>query len=140
MSAPLSNELFFQAHRGLDLAWMGTGNTGYGKIDKSALGTHWTTDPEVAKRFSHKGEDASWRTKYAKIMHANVPMGSVETRKEILHKHGADWTLGDPFKEKEVLVKEGAPVQLTGITKLRKSGEQVKSRTRTYKQPREMKA
>jgi hypothetical protein len=38
------------------------------------------------------------------------------------------------------MVKEGAPVKITGVTNLRKSGEAVKSRKRTFNPPREKKA
>ena len=143
MTSPLSNELFYQVHRGLDLAWKGTGDIGYGKINKENLGTHWSASQDVAEKFANKSKYPSWRTNYAKVLHADVPLSSVETHEETLHRRGyAGFDRKDPFGEKEVPVREGAPVRLTGITKLRESKDknEIKSRKRTFNPPREMKA
>lgn len=140
----LSNELFHNVHRGLDLAWHGNNNIGFGNIDKKNLGTHWSASQDVAEKFANKNSKyPSWRTNYAKILHAQVPMSSVETDTETMKSRGyGNFGGKDPLGEKEVMVKEGAPVKLTGITKLRESKDknEVKSRKRSYNPPREMKA
>jgi hypothetical protein len=65
-------------------------------------------------------------------------MSSVETNTEKMRQGGfANFSSQDPHEEKEVMVKEGAPVKITGVTNLRKSGEAVKSRKRTFNPPRE---
>jgi hypothetical protein len=113
----------------------------------SNFGTHWSADEQVAKEFANSPNSRSmtphWRTDYAHIIHAEVPMSSVETETETMKRGGfANFSRQDPTEEKEVMVKEGAPVKVTGRTSLRRSKDEtaIKSRKRTYNPPREMKA
>lgn len=141
MNRNLSNELFFDAHRGVDLAsphYPKSGGSSNYVLDTDNIGTHWSVDPSVAKRFAHKGDDPSWRTRHARIVHANIPISSAESDQKVFRERGVD-TVGN-LGEKEIFVREGAPVQVTGITKLRKSGDTIKSRTRKFKTPRNMTA
>ena len=146
MSAPLSNELFFQAHRGVNLSYPHypkEGKSSQYRLDTKNLGTHWSADEEVAKRFANKGKYPDWRTDYARVVHAQIPMSSVETNTETMKEGGfANFSRQDPHNEKEVMTKEGAPVKITGMTTMRRSKDQneVKTRKRKYNPPREMKA
>ena len=131
----LSNELFHSVHRGL-VAKEG--------VDKSALGVHWSVEPKVAFRFATEGNrwPSKEEAKSKKILHAEVPMSSVETNTTQMQKRGYGSFPGpNKLDEQEVMVKEGAPVKLTGMTSLRLSkDETLKGRKRTYNPPREMKA
>ena len=147
MSAPLSNELFFQAHRGVNLSYPHypkEGKSTQYRLEKSNFGTHWSADEEVAKNFANKhSKYPDWRTDYARVIHADIPMSSVEMHTETMKQGGfANFSRQDPYGEKEVMTKEGAPVKVTGMTTLRRSKDQneVKTRKRTYKPPRERKA
>jgi hypothetical protein len=122
----LSNELFFQVHRGL---YIKPGE----KLESKQPGTHWSTSPVVAEAFARKGgESGSTRV----IFHANVPMSSVETRTGTLKRKEVG---GEYEHEQEVPVRFNKPVLVTGRTTLRGFGD-VKSRKRTYNPPREMPA
>jgi hypothetical protein len=146
MSAPLSNELFFQAHRGVNLSYPHypkEGKSSQYRLDTKNLGTHWSADEEVAQRFANKGKYPDWRTDYAHVIHAKVPMSSVETDTAKMKEGGfANFSRQDPHNEQEVMTKEGAPIQVTGMTTMRRSKDhtEVKSRKRNYNPPREMKA
>jgi hypothetical protein len=146
MSAPLSNELFFEAHRGVNLSYPHyprEGKSSQYRLDSKNFGTHWSADENVAKRFANKGEYPDWRTDYARVVHAEIPMSSVETHTETMKQGGfANFSRQDPMNEKEVMTKEGAPVRVTGMTTMRRSKDQteVKTRKRTYNPPREGKA
>jgi len=131
----LSNELFYEAHRGIRL---------YHKesLNKSELGMHWSTNPdkvsEIATSHMH------WPELKGRVIHGTIPMSAVETDTARLKDRGYMGFPGkeqDRLGEKEVPVKEGAVVKVTGITSHRRlrSGEH-KTRTRTYNPPREMKA
>ena len=117
----LSNELFYQVHRGLP--------TGKKHHIKKALGMHWSSDRGIAHRFSEGSTAFRGSTKYGAIIHANVPMSSVETDPRTLWEHRV--VQGDV--EQEVPVKKGAKVFVTGVTK--RKGD--KTRTRRYNPPRE---
>ena len=134
----LSQELFHTVHRGLRMP-----NTANPSIDTSALGVHWSTSEDVAQDFA--GRNMS--PERARVIHANVPMSSVETDTEVLKKRGfGSFPGANNLGEQEVMVKEGAPVHVTGITKMKDIGGyenervRVKTRTRRYNPPREMKA
>jgi hypothetical protein len=150
MSAPLSNELFFQAHRGVNISYPHypkEGKSSQYKLDMNNLGTHWSADEQVAKEFanhpSSRSNEPSWRTDYAHVIHAEVPVSSVETDTAKMKEGGfANFSRQDPHEEKEVMVKEGAPIKITGRTSLRRSKDEtaIKSRKRTFNPPREIKA
>ena len=146
----LSQELFFNVHRGVNTSYPHypkEGKSSQYKLDSQNLGTHWSADEQVAKEFANHPSSRrfypSWRTNHAKVIHAEVPVSSVETDTETMKRGGfANFSLQDPTEEKEVMVKEGAPVRVTGVTKLRESKDKgrVQSRKRTFNPPREMKA
>jgi hypothetical protein len=119
----LSNELFFPVYRGFP--------TGAKNSIKKSLGMHWSADKETASKFSVGSTSASAGKKHGVILHANVPMSSVETNPKTLWEHRVSGDL-----ESEVPVKKGSPVLVTGVTK-RKGN---KTRTRRYNPPREMQA
>lgn len=142
MSSPLSNELFFEAHRGLRIQGKET-------VDKGELGMHWSADKDKADEFATK--HIHWPTyERGETYHAQIPVSAVETNATRLRDRGfANFGNKDPFGEKEVPVQEGAKVRVTGVTKHRRvynvkndinKGTQLKSRTRKYNPPREMKA
>jgi len=146
----LSNELFFKVHRGVNVSYPhypeddGPRCSG---VDSKNLGVHWSANEDVAKGFANspnsRRTNPSWRTDYAKVIHADVPMSSVETNTTTMAERGySNFGGKDPWNEQEVMVKKGAPIKVTGITKLRQSKDknEVKSRKRTYKIPREMSA
>lgn len=158
----LSNELFFEAHRGLREA----PSKDYG------LGMHWSANENVARKFAggtlQPHDPNQWsRTdmnpvKPHTVIHANVPISSIETNAKVLGQHGVfnSFSQNQQFRglaahEQEVSVKQGAPVFVTGVTKFRQKyrdrtglgaipgiSKEVSSkpRTRTYNPPREMKA
>ena len=135
MSSPLSNELFFEAHRGIGLD--------KDKKVKPNLGIHWSVDKSKAAEIGLK--NSPLRTgNMAAVIHANIPISSAETNVEELKKLGwgfneqdvHEWLSRDPLGEKEVMVKKGAPVTVTGKTTYTPG----RMRKRTYNPPREMKA
>ena len=146
----LSQELFFQVHRGLNTSYPHypkEGKSSQYVLDDKNLGTHWSADQNVAEEFANspnsRSRKPSWRTDHATVVHAEVPMSSVETDSETMRQGGfANFSRQDPHEEKEVMVKESAPIRVIGVTKLRRSKDQekVKTRKRTYNPPREMKA
>ena len=146
----LSQELFLEAHRGVNTSYPHypkSGTSSQYNLDMNNLGTHWSADSQVAKEFANSPNSRAltphWRTDYAHVVHAQVPMSSVETDTETMRKGGfANFGSKDPHEEKEVMVKEGASVKITGVTNLRRSKDQdaIKTRKRTYNPPREMKA
>lgn len=146
MSA-LSNELFFEAHRGIS-----------GPIRKNrGLGTHFSADKDTATtmaQMNKEPEDFYYHPEHTTVIHADIPMSSVETSKHALMRSDV-WDIDNLNKnrEKEVTVKEGAKVRVKGISTRKApapydldTGErnpkfkQPRTRTRTYNPPREMKA
>jgi hypothetical protein len=136
VSAPLSNELFFNVHRGIAVGSEG--------IDqRSGVGMHWSADKEIAKDFAVDNTDRGYYEKPV-VLHGQVPLSSVETDPNTLQTK----KVGGNFEgEKEVPVKRGKKLLITGRTTLRqdKSLKDVKknrhlyskTRTRTYNPPRE---
>lgn len=127
MSSPLSNELFFEAHRGVTQS----------SVDKP-LGVHWSANRYTANLFATHELNESDKTahslyKHGSLISAQIPLSSVETDTEKLK----DYQITK--YESEVPVKRGAPVY---VTKIRTGGGEgdKRSRTRTYVPPREMKA
>lgn len=148
MSSPLSNELFFTVHRGISKP--------NPKPLRKELGTHWTTQEDIAHELADRqqtGHDFYYSPEYRTIIHGEVPMSSVETDTATLEK-GAVFSPTNLNKniEKEIPVKKGAKVRVTGITKIYKDprldmdtgkpveNRKIRTRKRTYNPPREMKA
>lgn len=143
------SELQFQVHRGLS-------DTEPISLAKN-LGMHWTTEENIANelaehyRTSRLDEhDQETTPEYRTIIHASVPISSVETNSATLRKYGVLPEETNKNPEKEVSVKKGAPVFVTGVTN-RKSdpwlvngqhnkNRKTRTRKRTYNPPREMKA
>ena len=121
----LSQELFFNAHRGV--------STGPKHKVKKSLGMHWSADEGIADMFSSR---VSANKPYGVIIHAQVPVSSVETDTAALKKAQVYGPQDDERDEKEVPVKKGSSVFVTGMTK--RSPDRY--RTRTYNPPREKKA
>lgn len=150
MSSPLSQELFHEVHRGVNTSYPHypkEGKSSQYKLDSKNMGTHWSADAQVAKEFANSPNSRAltphWRTNHAMVVHAEVPMSAVETDTEKMKKGGfANFSRQDPHDEKEVMVQEGAPIKVTGVTKLRESKDKtsIKTRKRTFKPAREMKA
>jgi len=155
----LSNELFFEAHRGLKQS----PSKDYG------LGMHWSADKGVARGFSGGGkkhDPNAWSSSTSSqphtVIHAQVPISSVESDRKTMGQRGvfdrnssSSQFRGLAEHEKEISVKPGAPVMVTGVTRYRKierpsqspyaipgiSKEvRTKPRTRTYNPPRMVKA
>ena len=131
----LSQELFFQAHRGLS-------NTRSNKISKENLGMHWSADRNVSTLFAARPDialgDSDLRSHNpSSVIHADIPLSSVETHTPTLEKGGVFEGIG----EDEVPVKKGSLVKVTGLTHITwPSKVRSRERTRTYTPPREMKA
>ena len=135
MSAPLSNELFFNVHRGIAVGEEGLD-------EKSGVGMHWSADQEIAKDFAVDNTDHGYYDKPV-VLHAQVPISSVETDTDALEGK----KVGGFFSgEKEVPVGRGKKMLITGRTTLRKDPnindrkirhQYPKERTRTYNPPRE---
>jgi len=102
------------------------------------LGTHWSADPSVARRFAGQ---------LGTVLHGEAPISAVETDTDALEKGqvfiGDKGIKGPP--EKEVPLKPGKSVKVKNVTSggMRVTPNWVMStrqRTRTYNPPREMKA
>ena len=124
-----TNEDQFEVHRGLKLH---SGNNF--SIDKGNLGMHWSSDQKIAEQaggIRHMPEAV-------RVLHAKVSKSAIEEDPQVLKDRFVQ--SADHF-EKEVPLKENAPVHVTGLTKFREtSNKEVKSRTRKYKPAREMRA
>jgi hypothetical protein len=127
-------ELSFPAHRGIFLS---------DKVyhsSNSGIGMHWSADQKIAEEMaSHAGTNLGSGTPI--IYHGEIPISSVETDFNRLY----DRSVLSPSnlnenREKEVPVKRGAPILVTGRTKGTLRNGVWKTRERTYKKPREMKA
>ena len=128
MSAPLSNELFFEAHRGIQ-----------DKLDpKYGVGMHFSAEHSVARRFAFQNTNSP-----GTIVHARIPISSVESDPKVLGQRGYD--KDNKFAESEIPVKQGAPILVTGITKYSAPKRTLdnlsrRDRYRRYNPPREMRA
>lgn len=136
MSAPLSNELFFNVHRGIAAGKEGV-------EQKRGVGMHWSANQEIAKDFAVDNTDRGYYEKPV-VLHGQVPLSSVETNTDTLYNRH----VGGNFEgEKEVPVGAGRKLLITGRTTLRQDKTLTdvkknrhrypKSRTRTYNPPRE---
>ena len=129
-------QLYFEAHRGVA--------SHPERLDtKDEVGMHWSTDKGVAKDFAVHSVKPGQTKPY--ILHAQIPVGSVDTDTERLN----DYKVGGKkyADEREVPVELGKRMLITGKTTLREGKEPdldtrphlryTKSRTRTYNPPRE---
>lgn len=131
----LSNELFFEAHRGV-------ASEPKNLMTRETVGVHWSANPQVAKDFAVDNSERSKKLPY--VFHANIPISSVETSTDTLYRN----MVGGPFEhEKEIPVKDYEPILITGRTKYRANKAvdsktakfndiYSKSRTRRYNPPR----
>ena len=143
MSAPLSNELFFEAHRGIRLR---SGN--FFKINKENLGTHWTANEQVARDFG----GINFQPEAGHVYHAQIPVSSVESDTNKLKESQVITKSGQSFNEDEIPVKPGAKIKVTGRTTYRETSKAdpkgrkdlaiipLRTRTRKYNPPRQMNA
>ena len=103
---------------------------------------HWSTNKDKAEELATT--HMHWPDKSGVVLHGAIPISSVETDTARLTKRGYMGFPGkeyDRLNEKEVPVKESAPVKVTGITKFRRLKDgQMKERKRSYNPPRAMKA
>ena len=104
------------------------------------MGMHWSASEKVAEVMASHAAEKRGSGSHV-IYHGEVPTSSVETDFNRLY----DRSVLSPSnlnenREKEVPVKRGAPVLVTGRTKGSLRNGVWKSRERTYKKPREMKA
>ena len=147
MTSPLSQELFFDIHRGLMPERMvkAAGGEIPTDVGKNRLGVHWTASPSVAKTFA--GDNGFWGT--GTVLHGTAPMSSVETDTSKLKEKQVD--LSGKLKEQEVTLKKGAPLNLTGKSTIKERpgmdpnypGESIplyRVRKRTYRPARKVQA
>jgi hypothetical protein len=121
----LSQELFFDAHRGIHA-------TSRKDIETTYAGMHWSAKEDVAKDFATGWAEPGYNHPF--VLHAQVPLSSIETNPSLLKEK----KVGGVFhKEEEVPVKLGKPIKLLGITKYRGGKTFEKARTRRYNPPRE---
>ena len=131
MSAPLSNELFFDVHRGIPAESVRG-------IETNRIGAHWSAREDIARDFAVDNVDPDYKKPY--VVHGKMPMSTVETDTDTLARK----KVGGVFApEQEVPGKDRAPMLITGVTSYRgetRGPEKYKkSRTRRYNPPREAK-
>lgn len=99
------------------------------------LGMHWTADPSIARNM--------FATPFGSVVHAEVPLSSVETNTKVLNRWGvSDAEQENANPEKEVPIKSGNSIKVTGVTGPSRRVSPTKwkpGRTRRYNPPREMK-
>ena len=101
--------------------------TGF-KVQTDHLGTHWSSDPAVPRRFASSPGSS--------VYHGTVSSASVITDKGDQIRSGADDIDGEYAHEKEVPVRSGSAVQVHRVDKIKAN----RVRSRRYNPPREMKA
>ena len=128
-------ELSFPAHRGVFVP---------SKVhsSNSGMGMHWSADRKIAEVMASHAE--ANRTSLGSgshvIHHGEIPISSVETDYNTLYDKGVLYPINlNDNREKEIPVKKGAPITVTGRTKATLRNGVWKTRERTYKKPREMK-
>lgn len=121
----LSNEMFFEAHRGLTKVTKPTG----------ALGSHWSASRGTADDFMSRGSTRPTGV----IISARIPMSSVETNTNRIK----DVRRGE-YGEQEITTKKNAPVYVQSMTKVYDNPNSKygggRTRTRKYNPPRKMQA
>jgi hypothetical protein len=113
------------------------------QINRDSLGVHWTDVPKVAHDFA-KGEGLGdyslHRSSYkgpSSVIHATAEPSAVHPMKN--EEDFEEYGIAADQDEAEVPLKRGAKVKVHSVTTYR-GEDREKSRTRTYKKPREMKA
>lgn len=139
-------ELSFPAHRGVFIPDQYYGSRAPG------LGLHWSASQKIAEEMSSHAQQEIINRQIGNrkqvgttgshvIYHGEVPMSSVESDWQNLYNRGVFSPSNlNENREQEVPVKKGAPVLVTGRTKGTLRNGVLKTRKRTYKTPREMKA
>jgi hypothetical protein len=142
-------ELSYTAHRGLFLP----GNVAHSS--HSGMGMHWSASQKIAEEMaSHANAGSTYLPPHeylnkrerdtsgtAMVYHGEIPMSSVETDVETLKNNRVLSPENlNKNKEEEIPVRRGAPVLVTGRTKSSLRNGVWKTRERTYKKPREIKA
>lgn len=107
------------------------------KPNLESLGSHWTHSYDVAEAFSTGNPSNIFlqrgnSKKY--ILHGEVPISSYQGSKEFREKHAIDF---NPLEE-ELPVRTGAPINLTGVTRVTDSSGS--TNTRMFKKPKRSKA
>ena len=77
--------------------------------------------------------------KAVKIFHGTVPISAVETNTDTLRQNKV-FPFGGSKEEKEVPVKPGSSIDITGETRYRSKNNVWKERKRTFNPPRKGKA
>jgi len=138
------SELTFPIHRGL--APMFLSRSEDPELGKSRVGVHWSASPTVAKTFA--GENGFWGK--GTVLHGSAPISHVET--DVSTLKGREVNVEGNLREKEVPIKKGAKVTVSGKDTIRERpgtiderypGEDLplyRVRKRTYNPPREMTA
>ena len=109
-------------------------------VNTKVLGPHWSADKKVAHIFAVHPEagngDYDHRSRLGgTIVHARVPMSSVETNTTRLREMGVQ--THDSDLEKEVPLKREAPVEITGMTRITEPSKvRLRERKRNYNPPR----
>lgn len=124
-------------------------------LDSSkGVGVHWSTDANIAKGLANMqrtSDETYYKPTTTTVIHGELPFGSVETDNKVrrgLNVLGVDEPKEDI--EKEVTAKKGSSIKVNKIVKIKSSPKfdrttgrklevKSRSRTRTYKTPREMK-
>ena len=109
----------------------------------SELGMHWSTKKSVAQRFA-LGEP-HFPSNFGTILHGVVNKQHTlqpdnPEYEAIASKYGI--LIDNPSNEREVTVKPGSPVSITGKTIVQRRGPKggIRTRKRTYNPSREVKA
>lgn len=125
--------LSFQVFRGIQSvdpeqweSWTGE-KSGF-KVQKNKLGSHWSTDPKVAKGFAKEPGSV--------VLHGTVSSDAVVKDKEGQVRLGADDVSGEYAHESEIPVRPGSKVKVHRIDTVKGS----RTRARKFNPPREMQA
>jgi len=133
----LVGQQFIKVYRGMN------GHTimGLDTPSNQGLGTHWTTDPEVAKKFS-LGANQAFPSEVGHVLEAEVDGSHVETNPERLSQLKV-YNEGHTGDESEVTLKPNAKVSLYKVHKTSihpETGEAVSEERDDFYPPKEMNA
>ena len=129
-------ELSYPAHRGVFVPEdMHSSHSG--------IGVHWSASQRTAEEMASYAHTLHPTGQgHQVIHHGSIPSSSVEDNPEVMKSNGV---LGggrnlNSNSEKEIPVKKGAPILVSGRTKGTNRNGKWKTRERRYNPPREMKA